>query len=131
MGRGKLRKEIFRNAQDRLWLEGLLHPIIRELMAEQLKKLKAPYCIVQIPLLVDRAPNSLIQRILLVDTDKAIQLQRTKQRDQLDALTIQSIIDAQPTRAALLDAADDVIINSGSLKDLKKQVLALHEQYLK
>lgn len=132
LDREKLRQEIFKQKDSRLWLENLLHPIIRQLMAAELNKYTtAPYCIVQIPLLVGRDPNPLIHQILLVDTDQTYQLQRVQKRDQLDASTIQSIIDVQPSRAALLAAADEVITNNGSLENLQKQVFVLHQRYLK
>lgn len=131
LNREKLRQEIFKQKSSRLWVENLLHPIIRQLMATELNKLSAPYCMVQIPLLAGRHPNPLIQRVLLVDAEQTNQLQRVQQRDQLDQETIQSIIDVQPDRQALLAAADDIIKNNGSLQDLQKQVLALHQHYLK
>ena len=130
LNRQKLRAIIFQDEKDRLWLEGLLHPIIRQLMAEQMAKIDAPYCIVQIPLLVGRTPNPAIQEILLVDTEPTFQYQRVQARDQLDQAEIQLIIDTQPSRTTLLAAADEVIVNNGSLADLKKQVLALHQKYL-
>ena len=130
MDRAQLRQEIIQHQQNRIWLENLLHPIIRQLMAQKVSALTGPYCIVQIPLLVGQASNPLIQRILLVDAQQADQLQRVQKRDQLDLTSIQSMIDLQPSRAALLAAADDVIVNDGSLDDLQKQVMMLHQQYL-
>lgn len=130
LDRAQLRQEMIQHEQSRIWLENLLHPIIRQLMAQKISTLTAPYCIVQIPLLVDRAPNPFIHRILLVDAKQTEQLQRVQKRDQLTLPTIQSIIDFQPSRAALLAKADDVIVNNGSLDDVQKQVLALHQQYL-
>jgi len=130
LDRTQLRQTIIQHQPSRIWLENLLHPIIRQLMAEKITTVTAPYCIVQIPLLVDRAPNPLIQKILLVDTEPAEQLRRVQNRDQLDCASIQAMMNLQPSRAALLAAADDVIVNNSSLEDLEKQVFHLHDQYL-
>lgn len=130
LDRKQLRLKIFSDARQRIWLENLLHPIIRNLMAEKLHALNAPYSLVQIPLLVEREPNPLIQRILLVDTSAQIQEQRVQLRDHLDNKTIEAIMATQAQRDALLRAADDVIVNDSSLDDLKEQVLKLNQNYL-
>ena len=129
LDRQQLREKIFASLKERQWLENLLHPIIRQLMAKQLATLDAKYCLVQIPLLVNREPNPLIHRILVVDVDPTLQQQRVQERDQLDANTIQEIINSQAKREDLLEAADDCISNNGSLEDLKQQVFALHQRY--
>jgi dephospho-CoA kinase len=129
LDRKQLREKIFASKQERQWLENLLHPIIRQLMAKRLATIEAKYCIVQIPLLVNQEANPLIQRILLVDSDQILQQQRVQKRDQLEPKMIQAIIASQANREELLDAADDRISNNGSLDDLKQQVLTLHQKY--
>src|SRR5579872_3837041 len=49
LNRGKLRGLIFTDLDKRLWLEKLLHPLIRAEMQRQIEALKAPYCMVVIP----------------------------------------------------------------------------------
>jgi dephospho-CoA kinase len=52
-------------------------------------------------------------------------------RDHSAPETIDAIIAAQPTRAARLALADDIIDNSGLPTALDKQVETLHQQYLR
>ncbi|MDX1900375.1 MAG: dephospho-CoA kinase [Gammaproteobacteria bacterium] len=130
LDRKKLRHIIFDQPSERKWLEQLLHPMIRKEMKDQIAQYKTPYCIVVIPLLTETTPDPIIQRILVVDTTKALQMHRTKNRDQLPAKTVSAILQSQSSRERRIQMADDVITNDGDLKDLAKQVDVLHQQYL-
>lgn len=130
LDRSKLRKLIFADDHKRTWLEQLLHPLIREELAQQIKTADSPYCIVMIPLLIESAPNPLINRILVVDAKKETQLERAATRDNQSGSEIYTILSKQATRAQRLKAADDVISNMGKLEDLQGQVDALHKYYM-
>lgn len=129
--RAYLRQRIFMNAEERIWLENLLHPLILGEMKAQIAALKAPYCIVAIPLLIETLPHPYLDRILVVDADVMDQIARTAKRDQLSQEEIQSILAAQATREQRLQVADDIILNNSTLAALKTKVLALHQTYLK
>ncbi len=130
LDRSKLRKLIFKDDHKRIWLEQLLHPLIRDGVAQQIKDAHSPYCIVMIPLLIESAPNPLINRILVVDANKEEQLERAATRDKQSGGEIYTILSKQATRAQRLKAADDVISNMGTLEDLRGQVDALHRYYM-
>lgn len=53
LDRSKLREIIFANPDEKLWLEQLLHPLIREEMIAQVQQSTSPYCICLIPLLAE------------------------------------------------------------------------------
>jgi dephospho-CoA kinase len=130
LDRRALRKFIFDNNEHRLWLEKLLHPQIREEMRRQLKLAASPYAIAVIPLLLEGSPNPLISRVLVVDAPEALQLERTRARDQQSDDEVKSIMKAQILRSKRLARADDVILNDGKLVDLKPQIEKLHKFYL-
>jgi len=130
LDRSKLRNLIFKDDQKRIWLEQLLHPLIRNELGQQIKAAHSPYCIVMIPLLIESAPNPLINRILVVDAKKEEQLERAAVRDQQTNSEIYTILSKQATRGQRLKAADDVISNMGTLEDLQGQVDALHKYYM-
>lgn len=131
LDRAKLRKIIFADEEKRIWLEKLLHPLIRTKMYEQIKTAKSPYCIAVIPLLLEtKHPFSFIDRILVVDTTEEEQLNRTQVRDNLTVEQVQSILKTQINREQRLKYADDVIINSGKISELHSEVNNLHEFYL-
>lgn len=136
LDRAKLRAIIFNNPAERLWLEQLLHPLIREKITQQLAVLSAannlsPYCIVVIPLLFETEPYPFIDRILVVDTPEHLQIARVGTRDQTLAASAKAIVDTQLARDERLKRADDVIVNDGTLADLVPQVDKLHLQYAK
>lgn len=122
LNRSALRKIIFSDEQKRIWLEKLLHPLIRAEMKKQAEQATSPYCIVVIPLLLETESNPLIQRILVVDAPESDQIKRTMLRDNATTEDIQAILKTQFSRAQRLAAADDVIENNGSLQDLAIQV---------
>lgn len=131
LNRKKLREIVFNDPTERIWLEHLLHPMIREKTREYAQKATSSYCIVVIPLLVESSiSNPLINRILVVDAPEAEQIERTQQRDQLPREQIEAVLQAQANRAKRLAAADDIILNDQDLAYLKQQVLNLHQQYL-
>ena len=130
LDRGKLRSIVFADQAKRLWLEQLLHPLIRTEMYEQIQSATSPYCIAVIPLLFETKPYSLINRILVVDATEEQQLKRATARDNISLEQINSILKTQVSRAKRLSAADDVIFNSGNLEELYSQVDKLHEFYL-
>ena len=131
LDRSKLRERIFDNDEQRLWLNGLLHPLIRETMLKNCKEAQSNYVIMVVPLLFENGLDRLVQRTLLVDISPQLQQQRTMARDDVSAKQVQNIIGSQATRAEKLSKADDVIDNQGEISALKCKVNALNSLYLK
>ena len=130
LNRQALRQHVFNHPQERLWLENLLHPLVRENMQSEAAKITSPYGILMIPLLNDATHYPFIQRILVVDAPEVLQLERVQARDQVDITHAKAIVAAQLSREARLKLAHDVIENTGNLAALKQRVLQLHQQYL-
>lgn len=130
ISRKKLRKIIFSNDKERIWLEKMLHPLVYKQMWQETKKVKAHYCILVIPLLFETTPPFTLDRILLVDCTKKNQIARSKNRDQTTTKHIKKIIDSQVKKAVRRRKADDIIYNNNSLEQLKKKVRKLHDYYL-
>jgi len=128
--RNKLRERVFENAGERQRLEAILHPRIREMVREKLEVLRAPYCILVVPLLIESGFIDLVDRVLVVDASEGMQIQRTAARSGLTEPEIRKIMAAQVSRAQRLQRADDVIDNNGDRKHLEKEVERLHQWYL-
>lgn len=127
--RAKLRALVFSDAARRKQLEALLHPLIREEMQARLKQLKAPYCIVCIPLLVETGQTASVQRVLVIDAPDELRRRRVVARDGLSETEFNAILAAQAGREERLAAADDVIVNDGGHDALKQRVDELHRHY--
>lgn len=130
LDRRQLRELVFSSPDLKTWLNELLHPAIRLAMIEQTQNAKSAYCILSVPLLVENGLNSMVNRILVVDVDEQIQLQRTCSRDDQSEEQVKNIMAAQASRSERLSAADDVIDNNGNKESLVGQVNKLHKFYL-
>ncbi len=130
LDRRRLRELVFSDPAQRKRLEDILHPAVRVELARRSQASTGPYQILVIPLLVENGLDYLVDRILVVDTPEATQLERLQARDGVDETHARRMLAAQTSRSARLAAADDTISNTGSLADLRRQVAALHEKYL-
>ncbi|WP_318465672.1 dephospho-CoA kinase [Photobacterium leiognathi] len=131
LNRAKLRDAIFSQPELKTWLNNLLHPLIREKMQQDINQSQSPYCLLVVPLMVENNLQTMTHRLLVVDVDEQVQIQRTQQRDNVSIEQIKNILASQASREQRLDAADDVITNNGDNKALVSQVEQLHLQYLK
>jgi dephospho-CoA kinase len=130
INRKALRDIVFADPLARIWLEELLHPLIREEMSNQIATATSPYCIAVIPLLFETTPNPLINRILVVDITEDLQIQRASHRDQESVAKVEAILHAQASRKTRLTGAHDIIYNDKNPADLMPQVENLHKLYL-
>lgn len=130
LDRQRLRDKIFKNSQQREWLEKLLHPVIRQQAETQAQNAEGKYCIHVVPLLIENNLVDAFDRILVIDTKLTLQKQRAIARDSGDPTTVDRIIQHQCSRTERLAAADDIITNNSDLTNLKIQVDRLHQQYL-
>ena len=89
-----------------------------------------PYVVLSIPLLIEGGARGRVDRILVVDADESLQLQRLMSRDAVSAEEARAILAAQASRTARLEAADDVITNAGTVTELRQAVDRLHQRYL-
>ncbi len=131
LNRAKLRDAIFSQPKLKTWLNNLLHPLIREKMQQDINQSQSPYCLLVVPLMVENNLQTMTHRLLVVDVDEQVQIERTQQRDNVSIEQIKNILASQASREQRLDAADDVITNNGDNKALVSQVEQLHLQYLK
>jgi dephospho-CoA kinase len=129
LDRSALREIIFASEEAKERVNGILHPLIRENMLNQLQNTESQYCMLSAPLLFENNLHHLVRRTLVVDITEAQQLSRTLSRDGGNASTIKSIMAAQVTREKRLRLADDIIDNSKTIDLLAPQVDLLHSKY--
>jgi dephospho-CoA kinase len=130
LNRKQLRHIVFNHPSERAWLEQLLHPLIRQSIEQEVKDCKTPYCIIEIPLLINKAHYPYLNRILVVMASEEDQIQRVMKRDQSSREQAKAILATQPTEMARKEIADDVIINDSDIDHLQHEVNRLHNIYL-
>ena len=129
LDRRALREVVFADPVARRRLESLLHPLIRARTLEALEQLRTPYAVAVVPLLVETGFGELVDRVVVVDCPREIQLERLMNRDGIDLDRAESMLSAQAGRETRLAAADDVIDNGGSRESTRRQAQRLHALY--
>ena len=150
LDRAQLRGIVFEKPEERVWLEGLLHPIIRGELIRQLNpplsdtsdrpspspargeggEYELPYVLLVSPLLLETDQHELVDRIIVIDVPKETQIERTMARDTNSREQVERIIAAQMSREDRLARADAVIDNDRPLDDVTRQVRELHGRLL-
>ncbi len=130
LDRPALRAIVFSDPKARADLEALTHPAIGEAMQARSAEAGGPYQILVIPLLVEKNLRANVDRVLVVDCDEGLQIRRLQARDGSKPEQAQAILNAQVSRAARLQAADDVIHNDADMGRVRDQVATLHARYL-
>ena len=130
LNRRSLRERIFAHAEDKTWLNALLHPLIQQETRRQIQAASSPYVLWVVPLLVENNLVANADRVLVVDVAKETQIARTILRDRVSREHAERILAAQATREQRLAAADDVIENMGPPDAIASDVARLHEKYL-
>jgi len=129
LDRARLRARVFADDDARTRLEAILHPLIREAAARGITGWTSPYGILVVPLLLERAGASRVDRVLVVDCPEEVQIRRVAQRSGLSDAEVRAIMATQLPRAQRLARADDVLDNSGPLSAIATQVDALDQRY--
>jgi len=129
LDRKLIRDKIFTNETDRKKLETILHPAVYKEIDVQVEIINSRYCIISIPLLLETNTSTTVDRILVIDVPRELQLERASNRDKTNKSDINAIIDSQISRKDRLSFADDIVDNKGDIDDLRKRICELHKFY--
>lgn len=111
LDRAALRQHVFADPSAKADLEALLHPLI---VAEAMQQAQgAARVVFDVPLLAESAHWRLrVDRVLVIDCDSEVQVQRVAQRPGWTADQARAVMAAQATRPARRQIADAVIDNT-------------------
>ena len=129
LDRKKMRNAIFSSPQQKTRLESILHPAIVAEADRRIAQIDAPWCILVVPLLTETSLLPRIDRVLVVDVEESMQVERVMARDKISQQQARSILAVQTSRRQRLALADDILDNSGSLDQLKTAVNELQRNY--
>jgi dephospho-CoA kinase len=131
LDRAAMRELVFADPASRARLEGILHPLIGGVTRGRVARSTAPYVLLVVPLLLEKGGfRDLVRRVLVVDCEESLQIDRTMLRSGLTEAAVRAIMAAQIPRQQRLEAVDDIIRNDGDVAQLRSQVAVLHQQYL-
>jgi dephospho-CoA kinase len=129
LDRARMRERVFGDPAQRRKLEAITHPAIRAELAQRSAAAGGDYQIHVIPLLVETGRAETYDRVLVVDCPEQAQIARLMSRDSTSRQRAEEILAAQVSREERLNAAHDVIENTGTLADLEGFVQTLHRNY--
>jgi dephospho-CoA kinase len=132
LDRARMREQVFADDQSREQLQAILHPLIASEVQRQAAQAQGLYTVFVVPLLVESGRwVGQVDRVCVVDCDRATQISRVQARNGLSQNQIEGILKAQASREQRLAVAHDVLENHGdvSLEYLRQQVLGLHQQW--
>jgi dephospho-CoA kinase len=127
LDRGRMRDEVFANADAKRRLEAIIHPLVHA-QTEQLAQQAAAQgcrCIVfDVPLLVESTRwRKRVEHVAVVDCLPETQVLRVMARSGLQRAAVQAIMATQASRLQRLRAADTVFFNEGlTIEQLRGEV---------
>lgn len=126
INRQKLGAIIFNNEEKRLLLNSIVHPAVRERMAQKREKAEAAdekAIVMDIPLLFESKLTGLVEKTIVVYVDEYTQLARLMDRNGFSEAEAQSRINSQMPLQDKVELADAVINNNGSIEKSRQQLL--------
>tara|TARA_Y100000746_G_C15444261_1_gene424265 strand:- start:1201 stop:1794 length:594 start_codon:yes stop_codon:yes gene_type:complete len=128
--REALREDIFQDEAKRKNLELIIHPIVRDEIGKFLVNSKSIYKIVMVPLIIETNSVEFYDKIIVVDCETNLQIERASSRDNQSKENIVNIMNNQATREERLKIASFVIENNSNLDDLRNSVIKTHQKIL-
>lgn len=128
LDRDALRRVVFRTAQEREALNGIVHPrveALRRAALEEARRRGDRIVVCDIPLLYELGLESRVDCVILVDAPEEIRMARLRRHRGLDDGEARRMIAAQMPAAAKRSRADYVMDNDGSLELLDGRVADL------
>ena len=132
LDRPAMRRRVFAEPAARRTLESIIHPRVRAWLRAACQAAPGPYAIAAIPLLAEgggRLAYPWLDRIVVVDVPREVQLERLLARDGVDTALANRMIDAQASRRERLAIADDIVVNDGPIERLDTLARELDAQY--
>ncbi|MGL5761131.1 MAG: dephospho-CoA kinase, partial [Cetobacterium sp.] len=119
-----LKKEVFNNSKKLKILNEIVHPKVVDIYKKKYLEYKdrKEIVIFDIPLLFEVNLQRYCDKVMVVDIDLNVQIERIKNRDNIDIPLIKKIISAQMSREERNMKADILIENNGSLEELKQKI---------
>ena len=117
----KIAEIIFNSVSERIWLEELLHPLVRKVWTSRVKASNKTTVVVEIPLLFEKSLQNFFEITVCLISEKNIQLQRLHDRG-LTNVQSNARIESQMCLTEKMHLADIVMLGDNSLSFLKQQI---------
>jgi dephospho-CoA kinase len=123
---------VFQDAEAMRRLEAIVHPAVSQALADELAAVSpSSIVIIDAVKLLEGGSGALCQGKWMVVCSEEQELARLLARNYLSEEEAWARIRAQPSVVDRLTLVDEVIDNSGSLEETRKQVVAAYERFCK
>ena len=122
--RKKLGEKVFSDPAERKKLEEFIHPKVKDEILKIFEQ-NLNVVFISIPLLFETGFDALFDKIIFVQCDDDIRLQRLMRRNDFTEEQALKRMNAQLPQKEKMQKSDFIIYNNSSLEDLEKQVLIL------
>jgi len=122
LDRKQLGEIIFRDPEEKRWLESQIHPWVKRRFQEAMGQCSAPAGVLDIPLLFEAGLTALAGEIWVVACSEDLQIRRLQKRNGLTASQARARIASQWPLATKIAQADVVLDNSLDLPHLYRQI---------
>lgn len=132
LNRAYLAGRVFSSDEDRRRINAIVHPAVARAFEEAVEAARrdgVPLLVKEAALLLD-TDTSLFDAIVVVDAPAEERIRRVTERDGVDPDAVRARIAGQMAPEEMAARADVVLVNDGSLEDLKRKVDRLFEAVL-
>lgn len=121
--RKRLAAIVFSDQRKLAALNAIVHPVIFKAVADELDKLRATETVVILDaaLIIETGLDSSCDVLIVVDSSDEDRLRRLQRDRGMSFADVRAVMGAQADRIRLLDKADIVVSNDGSLDDLARE----------
>lgn len=127
--REKLRERVFQDKRLVQKLNSIIHPQVIEYFKERKDENREDELLIfDVPLLYEAKMNTLCDKVIVVGVDRKKQIERVIQRDGSSEEVARNIIANQMSLDDKIKRADIVIMNDGTLEELKGKVLKVYKE---
>ncbi|MDJ0615349.1 MAG: dephospho-CoA kinase [Calothrix sp. MO_192.B10] len=122
LNRQKLGEIIFNQPEERSYIEGLIHPYVRDRLMNAMNQIPVKTLVLVVPLLFEAGITNLVTEIWVVYCDRQQQLTRLIQRNNLTVEQAEARINSQMPLAEKVARADVVLDNNLGIENLYTQI---------
>lgn len=127
--REKLRERVFQDKRLVRKLNSIIHPQVIEYFKERKDENREDELLIfDVPLLYEAKMDTLCDKVIVVGVDRKKQIERVIQRDGSSEEVARNIIANQMSLDDKIKRADIVIMNDGTLEELKGKVLKVYKE---
>ncbi len=127
--REKLRERVFQDKRLVQKLNSIIHPQVIEYFKERKDENREDELLIfDVPLLYEAKMDTLCDKVIVIGVDRKKQIERIIQRDGSSEEVARNIIANQMSLDDKIKRADIVIMNDGTLEELKGKVLKVYKE---